>query len=78
MPEPNGMVLYPASKGPQTLTLQTIPIVKLLELAAETTPQATLQAYVATAYGMLDPDSKLFSPMFATSLCISTLRISTL
>jgi len=35
MPEPNGMVLYPASKGPQTLTLQTIPIVKLLELAEQ-------------------------------------------
>lgn len=33
--QPNGMVLYPASKGPQTLTLQTIPIVKLLELAEQ-------------------------------------------
>jgi hypothetical protein len=31
--QPNGAVLYPASKGPQTLTLQTIPIVKMLELA---------------------------------------------
>jgi Ca2+-binding EF-hand superfamily protein len=31
--QPNGAVLYPASKGPQTLAMQTIPIVKMLELA---------------------------------------------
>ena len=44
---------------------------KMLELVSETTPQATLQGYVAVSYGMLDPASEYFSPTFAASLTVS-------
>ena len=46
---------------------------KMLELVSETTPQATLQGYVAVSYGMLDPIAAQFNPAFAASLSVSTL-----
>lgn len=44
---------------------------KVVELQYETGPQVILQTFVAISFGLVDPDSHLFSKTFLASMCVS-------